>query len=274
MKEIGLNAYRFSISWPRILPEGHGHVNVKGLKFYSDLVDELRSNGIEPLVTLYHWDLPQAIQDAGGWLNRRTIDWFEEYATVLYKELGTRVRYWITLNEPQIVCSNGYSIGVHAPFVKDQATADQVMHHLLLAHGRALKAGRKHCSPEAQFGMAPNWSLVFPKDSRPESVRSAKEFWEGLLWGVHGAVFGKYPASIMKKWRDKGSMPVVLPGDMKIINQPLDFMGCNYYFLEFLGPVPKDLVRTEWAAFDHPPAFRDLLIKIKKEFKGLSHPCD
>lgn len=155
MKEIGLNAYRFSISWSRVLPQGTGSVNEAGLQFYRDLCDELLRNGIQPLVTLYHWDLPTALYRKGGWKNPESRNWFAAYTDVISRALGDRVRYWMTFNEPQMFCGLGLQVGVHAPFeLNDDANLMIITRNILLAHGEAVRILRKNC-PDAKVGIAP-----------------------------------------------------------------------------------------------------------------------
>ena len=166
MKQMGLKAYRFSISWPRILPEGVGQVNQAGVKFYQDLCDELLTNGIQPLVTLYHWDLPTALYRKGGWKNPEIVEWFANYVDAASKALSGRVSYWMTFNEPQMFCGLGLVAGVHAPFEhNDDAAMMAVTKNILLAHGRAVKILRKNC-PGAKVGMAPTGDCCLPKSFR------------------------------------------------------------------------------------------------------------
>lgn len=171
MKQMGLKAYRFSISWPRILPEGVGQVNQAGVKFYQDLCDELLTNGIQPLVTLYHWDLPTALYRKGGWKNPEIVEWFANYVDAASKALSGRVSYWMTFNEPQMFCGLGLVAGVHAPFEhNDDAAMMAVTKNILLAHGRAVKILRKNC-PGAKVGMAPTGDCCLPKDDSPKKWR-------------------------------------------------------------------------------------------------------
>ena len=175
MKQMGLKAYRFSISWPRILPEGVGQVNQAGVKFYQDLCDELLTNGIQPLVTLYHWDLPTALYRKGGWKTLRSSNGLPTMWDAASKALSGRVSYWMTFNEPQMFCGLGLVAGVHAPFEhNDDAAMMAVTKNILLAHGRAVKILRKNC-PGAKVGMAPTGDCCLPKDDSPEEVEKARQ---------------------------------------------------------------------------------------------------
>ena len=175
MKEMGLNAYRFSISWSRVLPQGTGPVNEAGLQFYRDLCDELLRNGIQPLVTLYHWDLPTALYRKGGWKNPESHNWFAAYTDVVSRALGDRVRYWMTFNEPQMFCGLGLQIGVHAPFERNEdADLMIITRNVLLAHGEAVRILRKNC-PGAKIGIAPTGDCCLPEDDSPLAVEKARD---------------------------------------------------------------------------------------------------
>ena len=270
MKEIGLTAYRFSIAWTRILPNGYGEVNENGLQFYSDLVDDLLRSGIEPLVTLYHWDLPQHIQNAGGWLNRRTADWFEEYTRVVLGRLGDRVKHWITINEPNVLSLHGSWTGFHAPGGRDEATHLQVLHHVMLAHGRAVRAGREIC-PGARFGIAPNFDMTYPADDSEEAKAKARFAWEkSSCWYADPALLGTYPEAVMREYQERGIAPVIMEGDMEVIRQPLDFFGLNFYFAIFQGEKPVDAGKLDWEAVYYPRALTDLLLKLKERYGDLN----
>ncbi|HEX8372271.1 MAG TPA: GH1 family beta-glucosidase [Chthoniobacterales bacterium] len=236
MKEMGLKAYRFSISWARILPEGTGAVNQKGLDFYSALVDELIAAGIEPCATLYHWDLPLALHHRGGWMNRETADWFANYATIVGQALGDRVKWWMTLNEPSVFIVCGYVDGNHAPGLKISVTeALRCMHHTLLAHGKGTIALRAACAKPIKIGMAPAGYSKIPDTETPEDIEAARRslfnvsgqsLWDVSLW-MDPVFLGKYPeegAAVFKsKWHNPSEE------DLKIIHQPLDFIGFNCY---------------------------------------------
>ena len=228
MAELGLNAYRFSIAWPRILPQGRGQPNQPGLDFYSRLVDNLLAKGITPIATLYHWDLPLALYQRGGWRNRDTALAFAEYADAVALRLGDRVRWWVTHNEPWCTAYLGYVTGEHAPGIQgDAQAAVDVGHHLLLSHGLAIPRIRAH-APSARVGMALNLFPVFAGDQRPETLRAvqrADRFHN--RWFLDPLCRGEYPAELFD---DMGVLPPpIQPGDLEIIATPTDFLGVNYY---------------------------------------------
>lgn len=277
MADLGLKAYRFSISWPRVLPEGHGEINQKGADFYSRLVDGLLEKGIQPFTTLYHWDLPQALQDAGGWSNRRTIDWFTEYAVKMYELLGDRVQSWSTINEPNVFSRMGYQIGEHAPGVKDQATSLQVLHHLLLAHGDAVKAGRQ-LLPNAQFGIVPAIGHIYPATDSAADRAAAQKSWEfGYGWFLDPLLKGEYNEAVLAEYRREKLAPVILDGDLERISAPIDFLGINHYSSMFVQagpdgkpvPVDKGYPKNDrgWPVVPH--GFRDMLLHLKERYGDL-----
>jgi beta-glucosidase len=228
MKELGLKAYRFSISWPRIFPQGRGEVNQLGLDFYDRLVDELLNAEIEPFVTLYHWDLPQALQDEGGWANRDIINYFKDYAAEVSKRLCDRVTYWITHNEPWVAAFLGYGLGVHAPGLKDFTTALKVAHHLLLSHGEAVQVLREKGDAKTQIGIALNLSPVYPATETDADKEAAKRFDSNLnRWFLDPILKGTYPEDMLS-WYGEAA-PSIRPGDMARISIKIDFIGVNYY---------------------------------------------
>ncbi|MBC8335715.1 MAG: beta-glucosidase [Anaerolineales bacterium] len=227
MKELGLQAYRFSISWPRVLPAGLGEINQIGIDFYSNLVDALLEAGIEPYVTLYHWDLPQAMQDLGGWPERMIVDAFVEYSDVLSRALGDRVKHWITLNEPWVSAFVGYREGRHAPGHTDLDEAIAAAHHLLLSHGEAVPVIRANC-PGASVGITLN---LTPQEPASPSIADRKEAnWvDGYInrWFLDALVGRGYPQDMVDGFGN--TMEFVLPGDLDAISVPIDFLGVNYY---------------------------------------------
>lgn len=227
MKEVGLHAYRFSIAWTRILPAGHGLVNQSGLDFYSRLVDGLLEAGIEPYITLYHWDLPQQLQDKGGWPERMVVDAFCEYADVLSRALGDRVKYWTTLNEPFVSAFVGYQEGRHAPGHTDLHEALAASHHLLLAHGQALPVIRANVW-EAVVGITLNYG---PQVAASPSAadRDAANWMDGYInrWFLDPLVGRGYPGDMVEGFGDP--LEFVQPGDLETISTPVDFLGVNYY---------------------------------------------
>ena len=254
MKEIGLNAYRFSISWPRILPAGRGQVNQAGLDFYDRLIDGLLEAGIDPFVTLYHWDLPQVLQDEGGWAVRSTAEAFANYADIISLRLGDRVQHWITHNEPAVVMLIGHVEGRHAPGIKDDIpTAFRVGHHLLLSHGWAVPIIRQNSS-DAEVGITLNMNHTVPA-SKSLFDRQATRRKEGLWqrWFLD-PLFGRgYPADVLADKLKAGQLTepdlnYLQPGDLLTIAEPIDFVGLNHYFREVVRsedvPVGENLPQT------------------------------
>ena len=229
MKELGLNAYRFSIGWSRVLPKGRGAVNKKGLQFYSNLVDALLDTGITPFVTLNHFDLPQALQEAGcGWLRREVIKDFTEYTDIITHELGDRVKHWTTFNEPWELAWQGYHTGEDAPGLK--LGVDAVLlasHNVYLSHGEAVKVIRDNV-PDAEAGIVIHLNHVEPATQKPEDVAAAKR-WEGCQnrWYLDPIYRGEYPEDMVKIFGD--FVPDIQPGDMETIAQPIDYLGLNMY---------------------------------------------
>jgi len=227
MKDLGLKAYRFSISWPRVLPAGFGSVNPKGLDFYNRLVDLLLEAGIKPAVTLYHWDLPQALQDLGGWGNRQTTDWFGEYAHLMFDRLGDRVKLWATFNEPWIAAFHGHAMGVHAPGMADYGLAYQVMQHMLLAHGKAVKVFRQGAY-SGEIGIVMDIENIRPASGSEADQTACQRYRDhhAAVW-LEPLLDGRYPPAVTD-WLGK-SAPVIQDGDLGLVSQPIDFLGLNYY---------------------------------------------
>jgi beta-glucosidase len=227
MSELGLNAYRFSVSWPRVIPTGTGSANPKGLDFYNRLVDSLLQRGIRPFVTLYHWDLPQALEDRGGWGSRDTATAFGEYAALMGRTLGDRVKDWITLNEPLAVTTGGNIFGVLAPGKTDPALAFQVSHHLNLAHGRAVRALRS-AVPNSHVGITEVSMPVYPANDSEADRRAARRF-DGFVnrWYWDPVLKGAYPGDIVERLGPLA--PKIENGDMTALSPPIDFFGHNSY---------------------------------------------
>lgn len=234
MAQLGVRAYRFSVAWTRILPDGTGRVNQPGIDFYSALIDELLAAGITPYLTLYHWDLPQALEDRGGWRARSTVDAFAEYAGVVAGALGDRVKHWITHNEPWVAAFVGHRDGAFAPGRTDFGEALAASHHLLLSHGAAVPIIRE-AVPGAHVGIAIDCRPAMPATTREADVDAHRHF-DGFRnrW-YFDPVFGKgYPADIVRDYRAAGHFeeavpPFIQPGDMGRISAPIDFVGINYY---------------------------------------------
>lgn len=235
LKELGLEAYRFSIAWTRILPDGRGKANPAGLDFYSRLVDVLLEAGILPFVTLYHWDLPQKLQDEGGWVVRSTAEAFVEYVDLVTRHLGDRVQNWITHNEPSVTMRAGHIQGDHAPGIRDWAAALRVSHHLLLSHGWSLPVIRRN-SPGAQAGIVVDINRVLPASPSAADFEANRtdQGW-GVRWFLDPLYGRHYPADLVAEAIFEGYLPpegmtFVKEGDLQEISAPTDFLGLNYYF--------------------------------------------
>jgi beta-glucosidase len=240
MAGLGLSAYRFSVAWPRVLPEGTGRVEQRGLDFYRRLVDELLAAGVDPWLTLYHWDLPQALQDRGGWADRDTAARFADYAAVVVDALGDRVRHWSTLNEPMVSALLGHVSGEHAPGLQDPVAGARAVHHLLLGHG--LAAARLREAGVSSLGITLNFTPMRPASDAPADVDAARR-----LDGQQNRVFvepvvhGAYPADVVADLEAAGAPLPVRDGDLEVIAAPLDWLGVNYYFENTVqaGPRPE-----------------------------------
>ncbi len=246
LADLGVDAYRFSIAWSRVLPDGRGGVSRSGMDFYSRLIDALLEAGITPWVTLYHWDLPQALQDLGGWPDRRTVDAFVEYASVVAGAFGDRVRHWITHNEPWVAAFLGHQDGVFAPGFSDWRAGIAAAHHILLSHGRAAPVLRD-LVPGARVGIALDCRPSWPASDREEDVRAQLHF-DGFRnrW-CFDPVFGRgYPEDMVKAYADLGRMPeaLVWKGDMEVIAAPIDFLGLNYYTSLRIGAGSEETEET------------------------------
>jgi len=269
MRRLGLKAYRFSISWPRILPEGRGAVNEAGLDFYDRLVDRLLAANITPFLTLHHWDYPQALYEAGGWTNRDNLPLFADYAAVLAKRLGDRVRAWTTFNEPGVIAFDGYLSGEHAPGEQDALKAKQVAHNLMVAHGMAVQALRA-ANPGLQIGIVLSQWNAEPLNDDPASIANAARAWNtGETTFLHPIFRGYYhPEQVAAQ---AGSMPEIHSGDMALIAQKLDFLGLNSYSRSVfdasghVSPVPgSEYTDMDWEVC--APALRRLLNRINQDY--------
>lgn len=229
MVELGLKAYRYSVAWPRVLPQGRGAVNSKGLDFYERLTDRLLQKGIQPSLTLYHWDLPQALEDEGGWANRGTAEAFADYAAVVAKRLGDRPIHWATFNEPWCVANLGYRVGNQAPGRKEPPkVVNQVIHNILLAHGLGVQAIRREAT-QAQVGIVIVPAIPMPWTDTPADREAAEQVWAlENDWWLEPIFHGRYPQAV---WDYKGAdAPDVREGDLSVIGQKLDWLGLNFYF--------------------------------------------
>jgi beta-glucosidase len=275
MRAIGLAAYRFSLSWSRILPAGRGTVNRAGLDFYSRLVDLLLENGIQPFATLYHWDLPAALDDRGGWLNPDVVDWFADYARIVFRALGDRVSKWMTINEPWVVVDAGYLHGVHAPGHRNLFEAPIATHHLLLAHGTAVKAFRSEA--KGDIGIAINLEPKTPATDSPEDVAATaradaymnRQYMDALF-------FGRYPEEMAEIFG--AAWPRFPAEDFATIAAPCDFLAVNYYTRALTSheddfpPVcarrvtrPESIVmETGWEV--HPESLTRILLWVRERY--------
>ena len=280
MKSLNLRAYRFSISWPRILPAGRGQINQAGLDFYSRLVDGLLEADIQPFATLYHWDLPQALQDEGGWPSRNTAEAFVEYADVISRRLGDRVKNWMTLNEPWCISFLSHQIGEHAPGWQDWTAALRAAHHVLLSHGWSVPVLRRN-SPGAEVGIVLNFEHVQPATSSAADFHAARRqdgyFNRWFLDPVYGRY---YPADMVADYISGGYLPhgldFVQEGDRRTMGVQTDFLGVNYYTRDIIRqgpdnmPQPVDLPdveRTEMGWEIYPQGLYHLLNRLHFEYQ-------
>ena len=268
ISDLGVGAYRFSIAWPRVQPLGHGAWNDKGLDFYDRLVDALLEKGIQPHATLYHWDLPQALQDLGGWANRDTAHHFARYADVTSRRLGDRLASLATHNEPWCTAVLGHGIGKFAPGAADPVLACQVSHHLLLSHGLAMAAMRAS-GAKCPLGIVLNHSSATAASDSPADIALARrEFASFVRWYMDPIFKGSYP-------QDAGltQFPVVEAGDMALIAAPLDFLGVNYYTRLWASaavpptPAPNRLGVTDMGWEIHPDGLRELLVGLHQDYR-------
>ena len=240
MKKMGLKAYRFSMDWSRLLPEGTGRVNETGVKFYSDLIDELLANGVEPFITMYHWELPYELYKKGGWLNRGIAEWFGEYAKLIAERFSDRVKYFFTLNEPQCFVGLGYLRGEHAPGVKAPLRDTfEMAHNALRAHGRAVQMLRAYAKQPIEVGFAPTCGMCYPETEKPEDIEAARQMmfsmslqpsdnWTwNVAWWSDPVLLGHYPEEGLRLYEPY--LPKITDADMKLISEPLDIYGQNIY---------------------------------------------
>ncbi|NOK62524.1 MAG: beta-glucosidase [Chloroflexi bacterium AL-W] len=276
IQSLGFKAYRFSVAWPRILPTGTSTVNQKGLDFYDRLVDGLLERDIQPFCTLYHWDLPQTLEDQGGWVSREVVEAFVQYADIVTRRLGDRVTAYATLNEPWCSAYLGYTQGEHAPGYTDTAMGLQAAHHLLLAHGAALPVMRAN-APNAQHGIVVNLTPMYPHSDSAEDVALAQQI-NGFVnrWYLDPLFLGNYPE---EAWEAYGEhVPQTQDGDLAIMSAPLDFLGVNYYSRGLVAydesePWPhaqhiklEDAEYTDmgWEVF--PEGLTNLLVQIHNDY--------
>jgi beta-glucosidase len=284
MASHGLNAYRFSVSWPRVQPDGRGAPNEKGLDFYRRLTHRLREKGIRPALTLNHWDIPQAIQDDGGWQSRDTVERFADYTALLADALGESVEWWITQNEPWIIAALGYRLGIHAPGVQDTEAELRTAHHLLLAHGAAVEAYRA-TGLSRPIGITLNLLPTYPQTDSEADARAAV-LSDGYTnrWYLDPVFDGAYPADVLEYFGQRFSLDWIQDGDLARVAQPIDFLGVNYYSRRVVRAPREDeaaefawVVRTEtttgiptsdlgWEMT--PPVLRDLLLHLRDRYRN------
>lgn len=278
MRQLGLSAYRFSIAWARVLPSGRGAVNLPGLGFYDRLVDRLLENGIQPNATLYHWDLPDALDQEGGWLNRDVAGWFADYAAVVVRKLGDRVALWATINEPWVVMDAGYMHGTHAPGHASLSEAPVASHNLLRAHGAAMQAIRAEGGRQA--GLVVNLEPKYPASDRPEDLAATRRADAYMNRQFLDPVFlGRYPEELSEVYRE--GFPAFPAPDYDLIRQPLDFLGVNYYtrnvtrFDPDSQPLRAGRVRQDqhihttldWEVY--PPGLTAVLLWVHNRYGGI-----
>ncbi len=291
MTDLGLQAYRFSVAWPRIQPEGSGAPNQRGLDYYRRLVEGLRERSIEPALTLYHWDLPQALQDRGGWTVRETSERFAEYAGLVYEALGDSVGLWITLNEPWVSAWMGHAVGLHAPGIRDTAKALAATHHLLLGHGLALENLRSLGREENHLGITLNLSPVRPATGDSADAEAARRVDGNANRLYLDPLFrGSYPEDMLEHYREASDFAFVEEGDLEKISAPIDFLGVNYYFrhtvvagegepqlptttrfadLGAATVLPPGLQTTAMGWPVEPDGLAELLVRIHREYARL-----
>lgn len=278
IQSLGVNAYRFSVSWPRVIPQGTGAINATGIDFYSRLVDELLNHGITPYLTLYHWDLPWALQQqGGGWLNPDITKWFADYTEVMTNALGDRVKHWITLNEPWCISILSHLLGAHAPGLKDPKAAMLAAHHTHLAHGAAMQVIRQTL-PDAKAGITLNVTTAYPATDDPKDVQAASYF-DGFFnrWFLDPVFKGQYPADMVAAYGD------ILDGiDLAAVSVaavPQDFIGINFYTrsvlkwddnapLKFSEVKQTDAPHTAMGWEVYPDALESFLVRLQQDYSG------
>ncbi len=283
LAELGVGAYRFSIAWPRIQPTGRGSPNPAGIGFYDGLIDALLERGIQPMPTLYHWDLPQALEDEGGWLERSTVDAFAAYARICFEAFGDRVGTWFTINEPWVAATLGYRIGLHAPGKRDLRLATRASHHLLLGHGVAVEAFRAS-GRAGRIGIVASLSPTYAASDSDED-RAAAVGSDGYTnrWFLDPVLTGAYPEDMVELFeRLAGPLDYIEPGDAARIGTPSDFLGANYYTRRVVSagttdgglpwtvrPPASDVRRTDTGWEITPNAFTELLERLARDYPGV-----
>lgn len=277
IKDAGFDAYRFSLSWPRLIPAGIGAVNEKGLDYYDRLIDGMLERGIKPFATLYHWDLPSELQDKGGWMNRDVASWFADYAALVQQRYGDRIATTATINEPWCVAFLSHYLGVHAPGYKDIRATARAMHHVLFAHGKAVEAMRAEGGDN--MGIVLNFEWDMPASDKPEDKKAA-HIADGIFnrWFLDGVFKGQYPDDMLEAFGS--NMPKGFENDMKTVSTPLDWLGVNYYTRQVLEydaakpvfpvkTVPGGLETTEMGWEIYPKGLENILTRISDDYTKL-----
>ena len=276
MRELKLQSYRFSVAWPRVQPDGRGPANRKGLDFYRRLAEGLRERGIAPFATIYHWDLPQALQDGGGWASRDVVDRFAEYARLVLDELDDVVEDWVTHNEPWVTSFLGYAAGVKAPGVRDWAAAIRASHHALLAHGVVVREFREAGRP-GRIGITLNLTVADPAGESDEDLAAARRL-DGYQnrWFLDPLFRGEYPSDMVELYeRQVGPFDALREGDLESIAQPIDFLGVNFYRPNRVAAgdgvlgvreVERDGEHTSMGWVIVPEALTDLLLRVARDY--------
>jgi beta-glucosidase len=281
MRSLGLESYRFSISWPRIQPTGRGPANQRGIDFYRALVEGMLERGIKPLATLYHWDLPQTLEDEGGWASRDVVERFTEYAQIMFDALGDVVPEWITHNEPWVTSFLGYAYGSKAPGISDWPTALRAAHHSLLAHGAAVRALRERGGDD-RIGITLDLTVANPASDSPEDEAAALRL-DGHhnRWFLDPVFRGAYPADMLELYEQRfGPLDAIQDGDLELISEPIDFLGINFYRPNIVAAnddgsvlairdVDPDVEHTAmgWAVV--PSALTELLLRLERDYGGV-----
>jgi len=277
LRDAGFDAYRFSFAWPRLMPEGTGAVNEAGMAFYDRLLDGMLERGLKPFATLYHWDLPSALQDRGGWMNRDITGWFADYAALVQRRFGDRLATVATINEPWCVAFLGHFAGVHAPGYRDIRAAARAMHHVLLAHGKAVASLR--AGGATSVGIVLNFEVCEPAGDG-EADRRAAALWDGIFnrWYLDGLLRGAYPADVLA-WLGE-HMPKGFEADMATVSAPIDWLGANYYTRRLLTadpsspglplkPVDGPLERTDIGWEIYPEGLEKVLLRIAGDYGNI-----
>ncbi len=274
IRDGGFDAYRFSLAWPRLIPEGAGAINQAGIDFYDRLIDGMLERGLKPFATLYHWDLPSALMDRGGWMNRDIAGWFADYAALVGNRFGDRLHATATINEPWCVAFLSHFLGVHAPGYRDLLAASRAMHHVLLAHGMAIDALRGEGTKN--LGIVLNLEKTEPASDRPEDL-AAENIGDALFnrWYLGGVFKGAYPAELttaLAPW-----LPVGFEKDMETVSRPLDWLGINYYTRGIYAGDPEaglfggrrisgELETSDLGWEIYPKGLEDLLVRVSREY--------